>query len=174
MLLRTVVSLAFTSLALVPSPLVAQATPASATAQPESWVGKSVVDTNEGSVGIVSSYKDGNVYVKTDRHEVPLPASSFTFQDGKLYFAMTREQLNVEYDKSLAAARASLAVGGPVKGSQGAQIGTIEAIDDQYVTIKLDSGKSIRIPRSGIAGSADGAVIGMTEDALKALIVQGN
>ena len=34
--------------------------------------------------------------------------------------------------------------------------------------LKLASGKSVRIPRSGIAGSADGAMIGMTAADLEA------
>lgn len=156
-------------------PLLAQAAPAaSATPQPATWVGKPVVDAKEGAIGVVSAYKDGNVFVKTDKHDIPLPAASFAFQNDKLYLAMDRNQLNAEYEKALAAAEASLAVGGAVKGSKGAQIGTIEAIDSQFATIKLDSGKSIRIPRNGIAGSANGAVIGMTEAELQALIAKGN
>ena len=61
-----------------------------------------------------------------------------------------------------AAAEASLAIGSPVKGTGGADIGTIESIDTEFVTLKLTSGKSVRIPRSGIAGSAQGAVVGLT------------
>ena len=66
------------------------------------------------------------------------------------------------------AAEASLAVGAPVKGTGGAAIGTIESIDAEFVTLKLTSGKSVRIPRSGIAGSAQGAVVGLTVADLQA------
>ena len=59
-------------------------------------------------------------------------------------------------EKDKAAAEASLAVGAPVKDSAGASVGTIEAIDAEFVTIKLASGKSVRLPRNGIAGSANG------------------
>jgi len=52
-------------------------------------------------------------------------------------------------------------VGAEVKDSAGASAGTIEAIDAEFVTIKLASGKSVRIPRNGIVGSANGAVIGL-------------
>jgi hypothetical protein len=74
---------------------------------------------------------------------------------------MSQAELNAAVEKDQAASEASLAVGAPVKDSAGAAAGTIESIDAEFVTIKLASGKSVRIPRNGIAGSANGAVIGL-------------
>ncbi len=81
---------------------------------------------------------------------------------------MSQAELNAAIEKENAAAEASLAVGAPVKDSAGASAGTIEAIDAEFVTLKLASGKSIRIPRTGIAGSANGAVIGLAAADLEA------
>ncbi len=52
---------------------------------------------------------------------------------------MTRDQLNAEVEKTLAAATAKIVAGASVTGSQGGNVGTIEAIDDQFVTVKLVS-----------------------------------
>jgi preprotein translocase subunit YajC len=153
------------SIASLPVPVLAQ-TSASANADIAAWVGKSVVDTKEQPVGIVASMKGGMLFIKTDKHEVPLPPASFALQNGKLYFALSREQLNADYEKAVAASEAALTVGAAVKGTQGKTIGTIEAMDSEFATIKLESGQSIRIPRNGIAGTPDGAVLGVSAEQL--------
>lgn len=133
-------------------------------------VGMQVVDTANAAVGQIIALRDGTVTLKTDRHEIPLPATSFALRDGKLFFAMTRAQVNAEYEKALADAEASLAVGATVKGLGGTPVGTIESIDDQNVLIKLTTGQSVQLPRNGIAGGADGAVIGITAADLAAKV----
>ncbi len=157
---------------------IAISSPAAAQAQaaqpaPTAWIGKKVLDPKEGEVGMVTAFKQGMVVVKTDKHEASLPPTSFTYQMGKLYFGMTRAELNAEMDKVVAASAASLVVGASVKGSAGSAVGTIETIDDEFVTIKLASGKFVKIPRSGIVGTPDGAVIGVTAEALEAQIAAG-
>jgi len=136
--------------------------PAIAQPAPAITVGMKVVDVANKEVGLISARNDTTVTLRTDRYEIPLPSSSFALRDGKLYFAMTREQVNAEYAKALAAAEASLVVGAPVKGLGGTPVGTIASIDDQKVTIKLTAGQLVELPRSGIAGGQDGAVIGIT------------
>ncbi len=149
------------------SPAVAQAAPAHAT-----WVGKTVLDPKEGTVGTVTTVKDGNVIVKTDRLEATLPATSFTYQQNKLYFGMTQAELNATIDKVVADREAALAAalqpGAEVKGSAGAVLGTIEQIDAEYAAIKLADGQIVRIPRSGIAATAEGAVAGVSAAELEA------
>lgn len=154
------------------------AAPAAAQAQvaqpgPTAWIGKKVFDPKGGEVGMVTAFKQDMVVVKTDKHEASLPPTSFTYQKNKLYFGMTRNQLNAEMDKLVAASAASMAVGASVKGSAGSPVGTIEKIDEQYVTIKLVSGNFVKIPRSGIVGTPDGAMIGMTAEALEAQVASG-
>ena len=120
--------------------------------------------------GVVTAVNGDVVTIKTDRLETNLSKSSFAQSEGKLLVGMTQAELNATIEKDKAAAEASLAVGAPVKGSAGTEVGTIEAIDAEFVTLKLASGKSIRIPRAGIAGSATGAVIGLTAAELEAQV----
>ena len=130
--------------------------------------GMQVVDTTGGAVGTVVSVSGDNVVIKTDKHQVALPKTSFTAHEGKLLFGMTQAQLNAETEKSLAEAVASIADGATVKGSAGAVVGTIDALDAESVTIKLQSGSLIRVPRSGVAAGGDGVVVGLTAEELEA------
>ena len=125
-------------------------------------VGAQVLDSSGNPVGTVLAVNGDVVTVKTDKVEANLGKASFAQQDGKLYIGMSQAELNAAVEKDKAAAEASLAVGAAVKDSAGAAAGTIEAIDAEFVTLKLASGKSVRLPRNGIAGSANGAVVGVT------------
>jgi preprotein translocase subunit YajC len=131
-------------------------------------VGATVKDTNGGVVGTITRVEGGNLVLKTDRHDVTLPVSSFTATDDGALFGMTRDQLNAEVDKAKAAADAQIVAGATVKGAAGAVVGTIEAVDSEYVTLKLVSGTSIRLPRNAIAGSPSGPVTGMTAEQIEA------
>jgi preprotein translocase subunit YajC len=123
-------------------------------------VGAQVLDSSGNPVGTITAINGDVVTVKTDKVEAPLGKGSFAQQEGKLYIGNTQAELNALVEQTNAAAAASLAVGAPVKDSAGTTAGTIEAIDAEFVTIKLASGKSVRLPRTGIAGSANGAVVG--------------
>jgi len=140
----------------------------SAQATAGATVGMQVVDAKGGPVGTVTGVTGDLIVVKTDRHEVSIPKASFTADQGKLLFGMTQAELNALTDKSLAAATAALVPGATVKGSGGESVGTIESIDAEFATIKLPSGNQVRVPRSGLGASADGAVIGMTAAQLEA------
>lgn len=151
--MRLLVAFASVSLALA-SPAFAQAGGFT--------VGTEVLDSSGNPVGTVTAVNGDVVTVKTDKLDANLGKASFAEQDGKLYIGMSQADLNAAIEKDKAAAEASLAAGAEVKDSTGATAGTIEAIDAEFVTIKLASGKSVRMPRNGIAGSANGAVIGLT------------
>lgn len=142
-------------------------------AQAQVAVGMQVIGPSDGVVGVIASMNGGNVTLKTDRHSIPMPAGSFTVQEGKAYFGMTREQVNAEYEKALADAEASVAPGAVVKGLNGVRLGTIQAVDSENVTLKLDSGPVVIVPRSGVAGRPDGAIVGLTAEQLAAK-VSGN
>jgi len=163
--MRLFVALASASLA-----LTAPLTPAFAQAGGGFVIGAQVTDPQGAPVGTVTAINGNVVTVKTDKAEANLDKSSFTAHEGKLLVGMTQAELNAAIEKDKAAADASLAVGAAVKDSAGASAGTIEAIDAEFVTLKLPSGKSVRIPRSGIAGSASGAVIGLTAAQLEAQV----
>lgn len=130
--------------------------------------GMQVVDTAGGAVGTVTGVNGDLVTVKTDKHEVALPKTSFTVHEGKLLFGMTQAQLNAETEKSLAEAAKAIAPGATVKGSDGATAGTIDAVDADTVTIKLASGALVRVPRKGVAASNGEVVVGLTAAALEA------
>jgi hypothetical protein len=162
--------IAVVSASLAFSPLA----PAFAQAGSGFTVGAQVTDANGGPVGTVTAVNGDIVTIKTDKFETNLSKSSFAEQGGKLLVGMTQADLNAAIEKDKAAAEASHAVGAPVKDSAAASAGTIEAIDGEYVTLKLASGKSVRLPRTGIAGSANGAVIGLTAADLEAQVAKGN
>ena len=130
--------------------------------------GATVKDTKGGVVGTIVRVEGANLVLKTDRHETTLPVSSFTATDEGALFAMTRDQLNAEVDKALAAANAQIVAGAIVKGAAGATVGTIEAVDDQFVTLKLASGASVRLPRNAVAGSPNGPITSLTAEQIEA------
>lgn len=153
--------------------LFAAAPLAAAGAQPAQGqvaVGMQVIGPSDGVVGVIASMNDGNVMLKTDRHSIPMPAGSFTVQEGKAYFGMSRDQVNAAYEKALADAEASVAVGAVVKGLNGVRLGTIQAMDSENVTLKLDTGQVVILPRSGVAGRPDGAIVGISAEELAAKI----
>jgi preprotein translocase subunit YajC len=132
-------------------------------------VGMTVNDTNGGMVGTVTHVEPGYVTVKTDKHEVRLPARSFTPHQGALLFALTRDQLNAQTEQSLAAAAAKIAPGAAVSDGSGGAVGTITAVDPEWVTVKLVSGTELRLPRSAVAPGPNGAVVGNTAAQLEAM-----
>lgn len=135
-------------------------------------VGMAVVDSQGAAVGTITAVAADSVTVKTDKHQAQLPKSSLTLSDGKALFGLTQAQLNASVEQSQAAtAMAALKVGAPVKGTGGASVGTIDAVDAANVTIRLASGLRISIPRSGIAPAADGGgTIGITAAELEAQV----
>jgi len=130
--------------------------------------GAIVKDTSGGEVGTIVRVEGDQLILKTDKHEVRLPVSSFTATDSGALFGMTRAQLNAEVEKALAAANAQIVAGATVKTTAGSVVGTIEAVDDQFVTLKLASGTSVRLPRAAVAGGAGGPVTSLTAEQLEA------
>ena len=162
--------------AILASAAAAQPAPAPAqqpAAQSGINAGASIVDTKGGEVGTVTRVDGQFVVLRTDKHEARLPVASFTPHEGKLIMAMTRAELNAEIEKSMASAAAKLVEGASVTGSQGSLVGTIEKLEDDFVTLKLTSGTLVRLPRSGIGAGANGVVIGMTAEELQAAATAG-
>ena len=158
------------SIALATASIAATAVQASAQATGAAIApGMQVVDTSGGTVGSVIAIKDNILTIKTDLHEAVIGTDSVTPHEGKLLFGMTRAELNSAIERDIAAANAALVPGAVVKGASGTKVGTLDAIDAETATIKLESGNLVRIPRSGIRGTPDGdTVIGLTADQLEA------
>jgi hypothetical protein len=58
-----------------------------------------------------------------------------------------------------------------VYGAAGSPVGTIKAMDAQYVTVATDKGE-VRLPAAGVGPGLKGPVIGLTADQLDAAITQ--
>lgn len=155
---------------LVAASLSLAAVPAAAPAQTPAGIaaGAQIKDTNGGDVGTVLRIEGANVVVKTDKHEVRLPATSFTPSNGVLLFGMTRDQLNAAVEQQLAAASAKIAPGAAVVDAKGGAVGTVAALDAETVTVKLASGTLVRLPRTGVAPGPNGLVTGSTAAELEA------
>lgn len=134
--------------------------------------GAKVSDTSGGEVGTILRADGDFVILKTDKHEARLPKTSFTAHNGGFIMAMTQAQVNAAVDEAMAQASANLAPGASVTGTGGASVGTIESIEGELVTLKLTSGKLVRLPRTGVAPGPNGAVIGMTAAELEAAAAQ--
>jgi hypothetical protein len=145
---------------------VAQPVPATTHAK----AGMVIKDAAGATVGTVLSIDGNMLVVKTDRHEVRLPSSSFTPHQGQLLFGMTRDQLNAHVDAELAKAAAQIAPGATVRGSAGAVVGTIEALDQDYITLKLTDGRKVRLPKTSVGPGPDGPVLGLTSAELDAAV----
>src|ERR1044072_634417 len=133
--------------------LVALAAPA--LAQSALRVGATVTDPQGGTVGTITAINGANLTLRTDRHDVPLPVSSFTATDTAVLFGMTQAQLNEAVDAAQARAQAAFAVGAPVKDRDGAVLGPVQALDAETVTIQLSNGL-VRLPRSALVAAQDG------------------
>jgi len=81
--------------------------------------GAKVVDTAGGEVGTVTGVQGDNLIVKTNKHEVALPKTSFTATDKGLLFALTQDQLNAQVEAQLAAQGPVLSNGATVYDPQG-------------------------------------------------------
>ena len=136
---------------------------AAAAATPtEVHAGMQVVDPNGGVVGTVTGVNGDNLVLKTAKHEVALPMASFTANEGKLLFGMTAAQLDAAADQQAAASSAAIVAGAQVFGSDGSVAGTVETVDDSFVTIKLTGGQSLRISRNEVTGSDKGVSLAVT------------
>lgn len=64
-------------------------------------------------------------------------------------------------------------VGATVYGAAGTPVGTIKAMDSQYVTLATDKGE-VRLPVAGIGPGLRGPVIGLTAEQLDAAVTQAS
>jgi preprotein translocase subunit YajC len=129
-----------------------------------------VKDAQGGAVGTVTAVNGNLVTVKTDKHEAQLPSASFAVSGKDLLFGMSQMQLDTAIEQQTATADAKIAPGAQVVGLHGTPVGTIASMDDQYATVRLTSGKLIKLQRSALAPAPQGARIGMTAAGLEAQV----
>ncbi len=142
--------------------------PAAASAQTLS-VGKPVTDPDGGAVGTITAIEGDNVVLRTDRHEVRLPASSFAVTEEAALIGMTQDQLNSQVDQMLAQAQQAFAVGATVRDREGATVGQVQELDEETLTIQFGE-QQIRLPRAAVAAGPEGLVIGATVAELQAQV----
>ena len=134
--------------------------------------GTKVVDSQGAEIGTVLKVNGDTLTVGTDKFQAAIPRTGFNQVEGRLVVNMTRQQLNDAVETGLAAARAKLAPGLAVSGSKGSPVGSIDSIDDQFATLKLLSGKLIRLPLASIGIGPNGGILGLTAQDLDALVAQ--
>ena len=154
-----------TFLALSAALAIGLASPAAA--QTGISAGATVTDAEGGTVGTIASVDGQSVILRTDRHEVRLPVSSFRVTDDAILFGATREQLNADLDRMAAQAQQAIAIGAEVRDRDGALIGPIAATDESTLTVRLGE-QLIRLPRDSVAAGPEGLVIGATVAELQA------
>ena len=140
---------------------------APALAQSALRVGATVTDPAGGTVGTIIAIDGANLTLRTDKHEVPLPVSSFTATDSAVLFGMTQADLNAAVEAAEARAQAAFAVGAVVRDRNNAVLGPVQALDGETVTIRLSNGL-VRLPRNALAAGRDGLVTGATLAELQA------
>ncbi len=123
--------------------------------------GATVLGPQGAEVGTIVSVDGDHVVLKTDRHEVRLPAASFTATDEGALFGMTRDQVNAAVEAQLAQADQVIVVGALVRDPDGAIVGPIEEVAADGVTIKVGEAL-VRLPKSAVAPGPNGPVVGVT------------
>lgn len=153
-------------------PAAAPAAPSPRQSGPAIAVGAAVVDDSGNPVGNIVSLQGDDVIVRTDRHEARIPRSSLWSSRGRLILSMTRAQLNAAIDRLAPAPPVEIAAGVVVRGAGGAVAGTIEAVQQDHVILRLNTGERASLPRSAVGTNAEGAVISITAEELQRMVDQ--
>lgn len=154
-------------LALVAQPVIA--------APPALSAGMTVLDTAGGQVGTIDSVAGGNAVISTGTNKVALPVTSFGMGDKGPIIAMTKAELDAAATKASAdaasALRAQLQPGVSVLGSQGSSLGTVKAIDGEFLVLTTAQGDA-RLPLAAVGSGPQGPMIGMSASDLQAAMGQ--
>lgn len=147
---------------LVSAALLASAALQPALAQATFATGAKVNDTAGGAVGTITSVDGEFVILKTDKHEVRLPKSSFTSVEDGFIMAMTQAQVNAAVEQSLAKADNLVTVGAMVRDTSGGFVGSIQKVEGELATVKLAGNSLVQLPVSAFGSGPSGPVIAMT------------
>jgi hypothetical protein len=157
-------ALAFTAAALI-LPLAAPAL-----AQSTLRVGATVTDPQGGTVGTITAIDGANVTLHTDRHDIPLPATSFTATPTTILFGMTQAALDTAFEEAQAAAAQAFQVGAVLHDNTGAVVGPVTALDAETATVQIDA-NVLRVPRGALQPGHGGLVVNATRAQLAAASV---
>lgn len=142
-------------------------------APPQLSPGMTVMDTAGGQVGTIDSVTTDNAVIATGAHKVALPVASFGMGAKGPIIALTRVELDAVAEKAAAnaaaALRAQMLPGVAVFGSQGNNLGTIKAIEGDYLVLVTASGDA-KLPLAAIGSGQKGLMVNMTAAELKAAL----
>jgi hypothetical protein len=151
------------------APAATGAAPAATAAAPT--VGATIVDPQGATVGTIASTDGTNAVVDTGTVKAAVPLTSFGTSPKGPTLAMTKAQLEAAAGQGAAQAAAEfqskLATGAAVYGTGGASLGTIKAIDGEFVTLTTAKG-DVRLPKGSFGPGPQGVTIGMTAAQLDA------
>jgi hypothetical protein len=151
------------------APGTATATATKAAAAPT--VGGTVYDAQGGMVGTIDSTDGTNAVVDTGTVKAAIPLTSFGTGPNGPTLTMTKAELEAAAGQGAAQAaqnfRSQLSAGATVYGVGGASLGTIKAVDGEFVTVTTEKGDA-RLPLGSFGPGPQGVTIGMTAAQLDA------
>jgi hypothetical protein len=164
--------------ALIAAPSLAQTAPATPTQQANAPMtgastavtltpGMAVTDATGGAVGTIESVTPQGAVVSTGTAKATLPTNAFAKRDNGVAIGMTKAELEAAVNT---AKTPDITVGAAISGPAGANVGTVEAINGDQVTVATANGAKAVLPKQGFAQGPNGLVIGMTAAQLEAAI----
>lgn len=145
------------------------AAPAAAASAPT--VGATIVDTQGATVGTIASTDGTNAVVDTGTVKAAVPLSSFGTSPKGPTLAMTKAELEAAAGQGAAQAaadfQAKLTTGAMVYGAGGTSLGTIKAVDGEFITVTTPKGDA-RLPKGSFGPGPQGVTVGMTAAQLEA------
>ncbi|RSV17631.1 hypothetical protein CA236_09810 [Sphingomonas sp. ABOLG] len=155
-----------------PAPQAGAAAPAAGAAKAAApTVGATVVDTQGNTVGTIASTDGTNAVVDTGTVKAAVPLSSFGTGPKGPTLAMTKAELEAAAGQGAAQAAAQfqsqLTTGATVYGAGGTSVGTIKAVEGEFVTLTTPKGDA-RLPKGSFGPGPQGVTIGMTAAQLDA------
>jgi hypothetical protein len=147
-------------------------TPAASATAAAPAVGATIFDAQGGTIGTIASSDGTNAVVDTGTVKAAVPLTSFGTSPKGPTLAMTKAEIETAAGQSAQQAQADfkskLTAGATVYGTGGASLGTIGAVDAQFVTLKTAAGKEAKIPVGSFGPGPQGVTIGMTAAQLEA------
>lgn len=147
------------------------ATGAAAPASAAPTVGATIFDAQGGTVGTIASSDGTNAVVDTGTVKAAVPLTSFGTSPKGPTLGMTKAELEAAASQGAAQAaadfKAKMTTGATVYGTGGASLGTIKAIDAQFVTVTTAKGDA-KLPVGSFGPGPQGVTIGMTAAQLDA------
>lgn len=162
---KSLIAAALVGIMIAPAATMAQEAPPPAVSE---LIAKgAIVYGPEGAeVGTIEDTPDGNVVIFTGTNRATLPATSLGRNEKGLVIAMTKAQLDSAVQaasaKANAAIDAALVAGAKVSGSDGVEVGAVQKVEGDNVTLDLPAGTAIVLPKNQFQASATGLTLFMS------------